>query len=38
MTTIRLPAYDWRPRPYQRPLWDYLERGGRRAVAVWHRR
>jgi len=28
----------WRPRPYQRPLWDYLERGGRHAVPVWHRR
>ena len=26
------------PRAYQRPLWDYLERGGRTAVAVWHRR
>lgn len=26
------------PRPYQRPLWDYLEAGGRTAVAVWHRR
>jgi hypothetical protein len=26
------------PRRYQRPLWDYLERGGRHAVAVWHRR
>jgi len=34
---IRLPN-DWNPRPYQRPLWDYLERGGKRAVAVWHRR
>lgn len=28
----------WRPRPYQRRLWDYLEAGGKRAVAVWHRR
>lgn len=26
------------PRWYQRPLWDYLETGGRRAIAVWHRR
>lgn len=34
---IRIP-HDWSPRPYQRPLWDYLERGGREAVAVWHRR
>lgn len=37
MTRIRIPN-DWRPRPYQRPLWDYLESGGKRAVAVWHRR
>ena len=28
----------WRPRDYQRRLWDYLETGGKRAVAVWHRR
>ncbi len=34
---IRLPN-DWNPRPYQARLWHYLERGGRRAVAVWHRR
>lgn len=37
MATIRLPN-NWQPRPYQRPLWDYLEAGGKRAVAVWHRR
>lgn len=37
MPTICLPN-NWTPRPYQRPLWDYLERGGKRAVAVWHRR
>jgi phage terminase large subunit len=35
---IRLPANSWAPRAYQRPLWDYLERGGRHAVAVCHRR
>ena len=29
---------NWRPRDYQRPLWDYLEGGGKRAAAVWHRR
>jgi phage terminase large subunit len=34
---IQIP-HEWQPRPYQRPLWDYLERGGREAVAVWHRR
>ena len=30
--------YDWRPRDYQLHLWNYLEKGGKRAVAVWHRR
>jgi len=34
----RLPANNWVPRRYQLPLWSYLESGGRRAVAVWHRR
>lgn len=28
----------WRPRGYQIPLWKYLRCGGKRAVAVWHRR
>lgn len=28
----------WNPRPHQMNLWNYLERGGKRAVAVWHRR
>jgi len=37
MTEIRLP-YNWQPRPYQSRLWQYLQSGGRRAVAVWHRR
>ena len=37
MPTITLPN-KWKPRPYQRPLWDYLERGGKRAIGVWHRR
>ena len=35
--TIRLPN-NWRPRPYQLPLWGYLEGGGKRALAIWHRR
>lgn len=35
---VRLPANGWVPRGYQRPLWDYLEGGGTRAFAVWHRR
>lgn len=37
MPSISLPN-GWHPRPYQRPLWEYLESGGRHAVAVWHRR
>jgi phage terminase large subunit len=37
MPTISLPQ-NWRPRRYQRPLWDYLEKGGKRAAACWHRR
>jgi hypothetical protein len=36
-TRIRLPN-NWRPRPYQRAAWDYLEAGGKRAVVVAHRR
>lgn len=28
----------WSPRVYQRPLWDYLQSGGRRACVIWHRR
>lgn len=34
---VQLPL-DWSPRYYQVPLWSYLEKGGKRAVAVWHRR
>jgi len=30
--------WEWAPRDYQRALWDYLVQGGKRAVAVWHRR
>lgn len=37
MPTIELPN-GWSPRGYQRPLWDYLEKGGKRAIAAWHRR
>lgn len=28
----------WTPRIYQRPLWDYLEKGGKRAIEIAHRR
>lgn len=34
---IDLPN-NWRCRPYQDDLWSYFENGGKRAVAVWHRR
>lgn len=37
MTTIQLPN-NWRPRAYQMPAWGYLERGGKHAELVWHRR
>lgn len=35
--TITLPN-NWIPRAYQMPSWKYLEGGGKRLVAVWHRR
>jgi hypothetical protein len=34
---IRLP-FEWKPREPQKPLWDYLKKGGKRAVARHHRR
>lgn len=34
---IQIPN-QWKPRPHQRRLWRYLELGGKRAAAVWHRR
>jgi len=37
MPKISLPN-NWNPRPDQRPLWDYLERGGLRAIEIAHRR
>ena len=37
MKKIKIPNL-WRPRKYQLKLWKYLENGGKRAVAVWHRR
>ena len=37
MPTIQLPN-NWKPRNYQRPAWDYLEKGGKHAELVWHRR
>jgi hypothetical protein len=37
MARIRIP-YNWIPRDYQMKLWQYLESGGKRACAIWHRR
>lgn len=37
MTTLDLPN-NWTPRKYQLKLWRYLLGGGKRAVALWHRR
>lgn len=34
---MRLPHL-WKPRRYQLDLWNYLQKGGTRACAVWHRR
>jgi phage terminase large subunit len=34
---ISLPN-GWEPRQYQRPLWNYLEKGGKRAIEIAHRR
>lgn len=30
--------HDWRCRPYQVPLWKYLNGGGKRVAIKWHRR
>ena len=35
---IALPADGWTPRPSQMPVWAYLERGGKHAELVAHRR
>jgi phage terminase large subunit len=37
MVTARIPN-NWKPRASQRPLWDYLEGGGTRAIELAHRR
>lgn len=37
MTLITLPN-QWQPRQYQFDLWRFLEQGGKRALAVCHRR
>ena len=38
MTEITFPHNKWTPRPHQMKLWRYLFEGGKRAMAVWHRR
>ena len=35
---ITVPHNGWTPRPHQMPLWRYLQEGGKRAIAIWHRR
>lgn len=37
MKRIEFP-YNWSPRAYQKPVWDYLSGGGKRAVVCWPRR
>lgn len=37
MPQLTIP-HNWRPRPYQLDLWDYLAGGGRNALVFWHRR
>ena len=37
MRKLQIPN-NWLPRSYQLPLWNALEGGCKRAVAVWHRR
>jgi phage terminase large subunit len=36
--SFALPHNGWLPRAHQERLWGYLEGGGTRAMAVWHRR
>ena len=38
MKKIQLPYNGWDVRDYQCDLWEYLMSGGKRAMAVWHRR
>lgn len=35
---VRLPAYGWKPRPYQMKSWNAWESGRKRSLLVWHRR
>jgi len=38
MIEITVPYNGWKPRPHQKPLWRYMRTGGKRAIAIWHRR
>ena len=38
MTEITIPAHGWKPRSHQQAAWDYLQKGGRHAELIWHRR
>ena len=38
MIRVSLPHNQWTPRHHQMPLWRHLRGGGKRAMAVWHRR
>ncbi|RPH76000.1 hypothetical protein EHM76_00165 [bacterium] len=38
VSEIFLPSRGWLPRPHQQKLWEHLQDGGKRAMAVWHRR
>lgn len=35
---IEFPSRGWKPRRHQIRLWEHLQSGGKRAMAVWHRR
>jgi phage terminase large subunit len=35
---VNIPSDGWQVRDHQEGLWNYLQAGGKRAVAVWHRR
>lgn len=37
MNKMQIP-YNWSPRPYQIPVWNYFMNGGKRAALVAHRR
>jgi hypothetical protein len=38
ITEFDVPYNGWTPRPHQIELWKYLQAGGQRAMAIWHRR